>query len=89
MRLLFVILLCSVSLTLFSLELQPLKASKEVGSFILKMRFSDNFNLKKLPAMDFAVKDGVFACKADLSRLTLLPEAGRLILRHRSARCGN
>ena len=63
MRLLFVILLCSVSLTLFSLELQPLKASKEVGSFILKMRFNDNFNLKKLPAMDFALKDGVFACK--------------------------
>lgn len=66
MRLLFVILLCSVSLTLFSLELQPLKASKEVGSFILKMRFNDNFNLKKLPAMDFAVKDGVFACKGRL-----------------------
>ncbi|MEI3004782.1 MAG: hypothetical protein V8T87_09185 [Victivallales bacterium] len=43
-----------------------MKASKEVGSFILKMRFSDNFNLKKLPAMDFAVKDGVFACKGRL-----------------------
>ncbi len=66
MRLLSVILLCSVSLTLFSLELQPLKASKEVGSFILKMRFKDNFNLKKLPAMDFAVKDGTFTRKGRL-----------------------
>ena len=53
MRLLFVILLCSVSLTLFSLELQPLKASKEVGSFILKMRFSDNFNLKETAGNGF------------------------------------